>query len=72
MLKSSSLVKSVLGHYDHAVVLVTLTFSLGHIVSAHELAPIEVIGHYDNAIGTSDAATQGVVGVDADRKLTTY
>ena len=31
-------------------------------VGAHELPVVEVIGHYDNAIGTSDAASQGVVG----------
>jgi outer membrane cobalamin receptor len=29
---------------------------------AHELPAVEVIGHYDNAIGTSDTASQGVVG----------
>jgi TonB dependent receptor/TonB-dependent Receptor Plug Domain len=28
----------------------------------HELAPIVITGHYDNAIGTSDAASQGMIG----------
>jgi len=28
----------------------------------HELPPVIIHGHYDNAIGTSDAASQGVVG----------
>jgi len=28
----------------------------------HELAPIVITGHYDNSIGSSDAASQGVVG----------
>lgn len=31
-------------------------------VSAHELSPVEVVGRRDNAIGTSDAASQGVIG----------
>ena len=29
--------------------------------SSDELEPVEVVGHYDNAVGTSDAASQGVV-----------
>jgi outer membrane cobalamin receptor len=29
---------------------------------AHEMNAVEVVGHYDNAIGNSDAASQGVVG----------
>lgn len=33
-------------------------------LKAHELAPVEVIGRRDNAIGTSDAASQGVMGAD--------
>ena len=33
-----------------------------HGVWAHELTTVEVTGHYDNAIGTSEAASQGVVG----------
>lgn len=32
--------------------------------TAHELATVEVTGHYDNALGTSEAASQGVVGPD--------
>lgn len=31
-------------------------------VFGHELAPIVITGHYDNAIGTSDAASQGAIG----------
>ena len=31
-------------------------------VFGHELAPIVITGHYDNSIGTSEAASQGVVG----------
>ena len=31
-------------------------------VASHELTTIEVTGHYDNAIGNSEAASQGVVG----------
>jgi hypothetical protein len=31
-------------------------------VQCHELAPIVVTGHYDNSIGTSDAASEGVIG----------
>jgi len=31
-------------------------------VQGHELTPIVVIGHYDNSIGTSDAASEGVIG----------
>jgi outer membrane cobalamin receptor len=31
-------------------------------VQAHELAPLVITGHYDNSIGTSDAASQGVIG----------
>ncbi len=31
-------------------------------VQGHELAPIVVTGHYDNSIGTSDAASEGVIG----------
>ncbi|MBU3653826.1 MAG: Plug domain-containing protein, partial [Limnohabitans sp.] len=40
-------------------------------VAAHELAPVMVTGHYDNAMGTSDAASQGVVGPELlkDRAL---
>ena len=40
-------------------------------VAAHELAPVMVTGHYDNAMGTSDAAGQGVVGPELlkDRAL---
>jgi outer membrane cobalamin receptor len=34
----------------------------GSSVQGHELAPIVVTGHYDNSIGTSDAASQGVIG----------
>lgn len=33
-------------------------------VLGHELPLVEVIGHDDNAIGTSEAASQGVVGAD--------
>ncbi len=33
-------------------------------VTAHELAPVEVVGRRDNALGTSDAASQGVMGAD--------
>jgi len=47
-----------------AVFLVALIHALSDMALAHELAPIEVIGHYDNSIGTSDAATQGVVGAE--------
>lgn len=31
---------------------------------AHEMNAVEVVGHYDNAIGNSDAASQGVVGAE--------
>jgi outer membrane cobalamin receptor len=34
----------------------------GTKVFGHELAPIEVTGHHDNSIGSSDAASQGVIG----------
>lgn len=34
----------------------------GATVFGHELAPIVVTGHYDNSIGTSDAASEGVIG----------
>jgi outer membrane cobalamin receptor len=34
----------------------------GTTVFSHELAPIVITGHYDNAIGTSDAASQGAIG----------
>lgn len=34
----------------------------GTTVFGHELAPIVITGHYDNAIGTSDAASQGAIG----------
>jgi outer membrane cobalamin receptor len=37
-------------------------FWCGSVVRSHELAPIMVTGHYDNSIGSSDAASQGVVG----------
>ncbi|MFM7024994.1 MAG: TonB-dependent receptor [Limnohabitans sp.] len=30
----------------------------------HELAPVEVVGHYDNAPGTSEAASQGAIGAE--------
>lgn len=33
-------------------------------VLGHELAPVVITGQYDNAIGTSDAASQGIVGTD--------
>ncbi len=36
-------------------------FSSG-AVKAHELNAVEVVGHYANSIGTSDAASQGVIG----------
>ncbi|QBB69314.1 TonB-dependent receptor [Pseudolysobacter antarcticus] len=29
--------------------------------STNKLQPIDVVGHYDNAVGTSDAASQGVI-----------
>jgi outer membrane cobalamin receptor len=32
-----------------------------HLVWSHELPPIVVTGHYDNAIGTSDSASQGLI-----------
>lgn len=31
-------------------------------LKAHELNAVEVVGHYDNSIGTSDAASEGVIG----------
>ena len=34
----------------------------GSAVQGHELAPIVITGHYDNSIGTSDAASEGVIG----------
>ena len=34
----------------------------GTTVLGHELEPIVITGHYDNAIGTSDAASQGAIG----------
>jgi outer membrane receptor protein involved in Fe transport len=34
----------------------------GTTVFGHELAPLVITGHYDNAIGTSDAASQGAIG----------
>ncbi len=50
--------------------MVTRSISLGvifmllacpHLVLGHELPPIVVTGHYDNAIGTSDSASQGLI-----------
>ncbi|WP_310625487.1 TonB-dependent receptor domain-containing protein [Limnohabitans sp.] len=35
---------------------------------AHESIAVEVVGHYDNAIGNSDAASQGVMGVELLRE----
>lgn len=37
---------------------------LSNSLKAHELNAVEVVGHYDNSIGTSDAASQGVVGAE--------
>lgn len=34
----------------------------GTAVFGNELAPIVITGHYDNSIGTSDAASQGSIG----------
>ncbi len=34
-------------------------------VLGHELSSVEVVGHYDNALGNSEAASQGVVGAEA-------
>jgi outer membrane cobalamin receptor len=41
-----------------------LTAFLGSVITGwcHELAPIVITGHDENALGTSDAASQGVVG----------
>lgn len=36
-------------------------------VNAHELAPVEVVGRRDNVLGTSDAASQGVIDAQALR-----
>lgn len=33
-------------------------------VCAHDLPPVVVRGHYDNALGSSDAASQGIIGSD--------
>ncbi|MDR2154838.1 MAG: TonB-dependent receptor [Burkholderiaceae bacterium] len=43
---------------------IALACSWWHLVQAQEatLAPIEVTGHYDNALGSSDAASQGSAG----------
>ena len=30
--------------------------------TAHELSPVEILGHYDNSVGSSDSASQGVIG----------
>jgi len=62
--KTSPLVKCAINLGVSAGAGVSLTLSICHVGLAHELAPIEVIGHYDNSIGTSDAATQGVVGAE--------
>jgi len=48
-------------HFVHASFFASLIWCIT-IASGHELAPIVVTGHYDNSIGTSDAASQGVVG----------
>lgn len=53
----------------HAVVLMTAVFPLSALGQQTEnaepasvVAPeVEVFGHYDNAVGTSDAASQGVI-----------
>lgn len=37
------------------------SFLVAGTVKAQNLAPVVVTGHYDNAIGTSDAASQGIV-----------
>ena len=34
-------------------------------VLGHELSSVEVVGHYDNALGNSEAASQGVLGAEA-------
>ena len=34
-------------------------------VLGHELSAVEVVGHYDNALGNSEAASQGVLGAEA-------
>jgi hypothetical protein len=43
------------------LILIAL-FWCGVSVCAHELPPVIVTGHYDNSIGSSDAASQGVIG----------
>ncbi len=51
--------------------LPTAFFALYWCISwahAHELAPVVVTGHYNNAIGSSDAASQGEIGAELLRQ----
>ena len=49
-------------HRFVASYLAATLFWCAHPSFGHELAPVVITGHYDNSIGTSDAASQGVVG----------
>jgi outer membrane cobalamin receptor len=44
-----------------AVSVALASISAAHAADAPQLDAIEVVGHYDNAVGTSDAASQGTV-----------
>src|SRR5471032_2916771 len=48
-----------------------ILIALGHQVGARaaeaepaEIPAVKVVGHYDNAVGTSDAASQGTITAD--------
>jgi outer membrane receptor protein involved in Fe transport len=44
--------------------LLALLMGSPNPVVGHEFAPITVTGHYDNSIGMSDAASQGMIGAE--------
>ncbi len=46
------------------ILILIALFWCGVSVCAHELPPVIVTGHYDNSIGSSDAASQGVIGAE--------
>ncbi len=55
-----------------SLLTVALIFSAG-VGRAHDsvpsLPPVVVTGHYDNSVGSSDAASQGVIGSELLRKV---
>ena len=46
------------------ILILIALFWCGVSVCAHELPTVIVTGHYDNSIGSSDAASQGVIGAE--------